>query len=147
MTTVREPLRCGDCGVIEGQLHIKGCDMEHCARCGCQSISCDCDVSESERIPYIEYPSMCAKCGKLHPDMFMVPKEEWEFYIEARHRDDVICPECYATIREWINARSGRQVPPNADVWAAVNIGRRRLDEIIKWHLNGNSTHGGIKDG
>ena len=37
-----ETERCGDCGCIEGQLHVMGCDQEHCPFCGGQLISCDC---------------------------------------------------------------------------------------------------------
>ncbi|MDR0716338.1 MAG: hypothetical protein LBF50_02825 [Azoarcus sp.] len=34
---------CGDCAVVKGQLHVPGCDVEHCPVCGGQAISCDCD--------------------------------------------------------------------------------------------------------
>lgn len=43
--------RCHDCAVLEGQLHQGGCDMERCAFCGGQRISCRCP----ERRFYPEY--------------------------------------------------------------------------------------------
>lgn len=33
---------CGDCAVKKGQLHVMGCDIEQCPRCGGQVISCEC---------------------------------------------------------------------------------------------------------
>ena len=34
--------RCSDCGVVGGELHHPGCDMEECPRCRLQRISCPC---------------------------------------------------------------------------------------------------------
>ena len=33
---------CHDCAVVKGQLHVPGCDVERCPRCGDQQISCEC---------------------------------------------------------------------------------------------------------
>lgn len=33
---------CHDCAVVKGQLHVPGCDMEQCPRCGGQMLSCEC---------------------------------------------------------------------------------------------------------
>ena len=97
---------CHDCGVSEGQIHHDGCDMERCPFCGRQLISCSCiykqvsvhstaEFSQQEidkwfvllrekgRVPYIVYPNICARCGKLWPEMFSVPDEEWEDWEEV----------------------------------------------------------------
>jgi len=133
--------RCGDCGVREGQLHRPNCDMEVCPFCGGQLLSCDCcyallgiDCSpgtwaykhgltqEQEdqwfamlevrgRIPYIEYPIFCARCGKLWPDFFMVSNEEWKKYIQIDKRGEVICRECYNTIKGYIDALPKKEMP------------------------------------
>jgi hypothetical protein len=115
---------CHDCGVFEGQIHQWDCDMERCPFCGGQLISCECDpqelgvkegmtdeqaeqavkhkVEEKGRIPYILYLNVCAKCGTLWPEMFHVPDEEWERYIEPGERDKMLCLPCYEQIKAWI---------------------------------------------
>jgi len=125
-----EKITCHDCEVAEGLLHQPGCDMECCPFCGHQLISCDCcytklgfnpdpqnekrwsDKLEGEwgkilnergRIPYIQYPVVCAKCGALYPGLFMVPDDEWCFYIQLNMRSKIVCLECYAYIKQVID--------------------------------------------
>lgn len=129
--------RCHDCGVEEGMLHRRGCDMERCPFCGRQLISCDCvyeklgiDVSpgtwayqygltpvqdrkwtamlnKKGRIPWVEIPWVCAKCGKIWPKMFMDP--EWEKYVPPNLQPSILCLPCYNKLKElfprgWKNA-------------------------------------------
>ena len=138
---------CHDCGVVEGQIHEYGCDVERCPFCGHQLITCGCKyealgyhykpkkwindrfvghptcglpkdvycnglpkkevnkwikiLEKKGRIPFIQYPLVCRKCGKLWPEMFKVSDEEWEKYIEPNMRNYILCKECYNLIKSW----------------------------------------------
>ena len=97
---------CHDCRVEEGYRHMGDCDMEKCPKCGDNLSSCDCeneDISDKDLIPWICYPVMCAKCGKLWPAFFLVPDEEWEKYVEPEQRESVLCYDCYNHIKEAID--------------------------------------------
>ncbi len=107
-TIAIEEITCGDCGAKEGSLHRDGCDMEKCVICGEQLITCGCSLDDYakvdyRRVPYIEYPNICAKCGKLWPNLFGVSTEEWNHYVEPDMRDKILCMDCYTTIKHLID--------------------------------------------
>src|SRR5438309_1320391 len=85
---------CHDCGAKEGELHLPHvsgdvCDMEVCPKCGGQLLSCGCNPAKLRglpRRPYIIWPWVCARCGILWPEPFMVDTKVWEHYIEPRER-------------------------------------------------------------
>ncbi|GMT48643.1 MAG: hypothetical protein IEMM0008_0182 [bacterium] len=39
---------CHDCGVLKGQFHVDGCDVEECPACKGQVISCECLDNDDE---------------------------------------------------------------------------------------------------
>ncbi len=39
---------CGDCGVRRGELHLDGCDIEVCPRCGGQYLGCACKIDDGD---------------------------------------------------------------------------------------------------
>jgi len=60
-------------------------------------------LEKKGRIPYIRWPVLCAYCGKKWPEMFKVPDEEWQKYIQPDKRGGVVCRKCYDHIKEMID--------------------------------------------
>jgi hypothetical protein len=73
------------------------------------------ELQKKGLIPYIRYPNLCARCGKIFPEMFSVSDEEWKKYIEPAKRDSMICRECYDWIRKAVDDAEMRENnAPNA---------------------------------
>jgi hypothetical protein len=92
---------CHDCGVKEGQIHKRGCDMERCPKCGGQRIICNCNARGLKPIPYIVWPNICSRCGKLWPDILeaMLLDKEWLGLVGPAERHAILCKPCLNVIR------------------------------------------------
>ena len=116
---------CHDCGVLEGEIHHYGCNMEKYPFCGNQLIVCQCiyeklhidcspgteiykygPTQEEEkewlkilerkgRIPHLQIPNLCALCGENWPELFMVSDNEWEKYVILPLQGEMLCQDCY----------------------------------------------------
>ena len=61
------------------------------------------------RIPYIEYPLLCARCGKAWPPMFIMPPEDRVRLLGPMMQSMTLCKECYDDIKKLIATYSGKK--------------------------------------
>ena len=61
------------------------------------------------RVPFIVYPIVCARCGRLWPEFFTVPDAEWNKYVHIDQRQSVLCLKCYKIIKKLIDSAAEHQ--------------------------------------
>jgi hypothetical protein len=60
------------------------------------------------RIPFVDTPQLCARCGETWPEAFQVPDVVWEYYAGPAHRKSVLCEQCFGEIRRLVDANRPR---------------------------------------
>lgn len=76
-------------------------------------------LNKTGRMPFILYPNMCCRCGKLWPEMFRVPDTEWREYVAYRQRNKMLCFDCFMEIRHLIQAGTEKRF----DMGVALTFG------------------------
>ncbi len=81
MTDTEESKRpCGDCGVEVGEEHLSGCDIERCACCGRQAISCECTEEQAAAYPRLRWTGIwpgVAECEAWGWYASLIPGVGW----------------------------------------------------------------------
>jgi hypothetical protein len=135
--------RCHDCGVLEGEYHEPGCDMEPCPFCLQQLISCDCvynllkiDASpgtwaysngltdeqaeewekmleKKGKVRFVVLPNLCARCGQTWPDFFTV--SDWHEIMPPDVQPNILCRNCYEVVKRFILQAQNENVLGHSD--------------------------------
>lgn len=146
---------CPDCGAAEGQIHEWGCGYEDCPLCGrgvhgpCTCVDqhlglpSDRDLTDEEeaiwrkhleeigRVPFIDWPQYCTRCGQPDPGFFMVQDDEWDHYIPIDHRGDLLCEPCYEQIKAKIDLGRKLAGSPYPEEGAYPNNALRELHKTL----------------
>ena len=72
------------------------------------------------RLPFLDKPLMCERCGVLWPDLFMVQDLVWEYYAGPLFRDSLLCEQCFREVREALDRYHPRPdwLPPDQEIEA-----------------------------
>ena len=112
-------VRCHNCGVPEGQEHRAGCPVEVCPGCGAQAVGHRCRRAAGLlRVPFLHFPSVCARCGAIDPPWFGVPDVVWTYYVAPFEREEIVCEPCFKTIVRLIDRYRPRPdwLPTKAEI-------------------------------
>ncbi len=94
-----EASACGDCAVLEGEIHEVGCDHEMCSKCGKQVLGWE-KCKDAPLEPFFETCFCCQRCGVRFPKLVMVSNEEWKFICGGTYElDCVLCEKCMNFIK------------------------------------------------
>lgn len=115
-----KPIRCGDCGVKEGQIHHPWCDMEPCPFCGGQLLYCLCPYEQLKLIPSV------AKVDPLSlPPLSKAQRQRWRQILHRKERVPFIlypvlcevCGEMWPDFFKVPNEEWMQYIPPDRRRW------------------------------
>jgi len=56
-------------------------------------------IEKAGRVPYIDYPWLCQRCGAPAGPMWRVSKSTWTSYMDPRNSSKVLCKKCWLEIK------------------------------------------------
>jgi len=86
------------------------------------------------RLPYVYTPQMCARCGVLWPEFFMVQDAAWEYYAGPTLRGQIVCEPCFDALRANIDKHQGRPdwVPSSGEIAQYARAFRARDRDALQ---------------
>jgi hypothetical protein len=86
------------------------------------------------RLPFVDAPQMCARCGRLWPDFFVVQDTVWEYYAGPRLRDAVVCEPCFDELRRAVDRHQPRPdwLSSEAEIAAYLRAWRSGDQETLR---------------
>lgn len=66
-------------------------------------------LEEEGRIPFIEYPIRCPRCGMAWPPMFPMPPEDRMRLLGPQMQGYMLCKNCYDEVKGLIEKYSGKK--------------------------------------
>jgi hypothetical protein len=63
-------------------------------------------LEEKGLVPFIYYPQLCGRCGQHWPVFFRVSDEEWQKYIDPKHRKLILCRSCFDEIKRLVDSHA-----------------------------------------
>ena len=55
-------------------------------------------IEKAGRIPFVFFPTFCARCGLYEPPMWMVTRRQWQRVMPRNHWHDYLCWECFQAL-------------------------------------------------
>jgi hypothetical protein len=124
---------CHGCDAPEGREHEPGCPYEECPQCGSTGFDDPCKCRRkrrSLRVPFLNFPHVCARCGVLDPPQFWVPELVWAYYMPPSKREEFVCAACFQRIVKLVNRSRPRpdSVPTEASLFRFMTVWAKRMN-------------------
>ena len=90
--------------------------------------------TQKGRIPFIDIPQLCVRCGQVWPEMFMVQNKVWLYYTNPELKNEMLCLDCFQEIRQKVDQYNERPewLPSNEEIEAFIKAWRTGDREMLR---------------